>query len=295
VKTRDAGFTLVELMVVIAIIGVLMALLLPAVQKVRSAADRIHCSNKLKQIGLALHSYHGTYSRFPPGIGYHMAADEYPFMSWNTRLLPFLEQESVWRQAQQAFGEDPVFLDNPPHFGLTTVMPAYSCPADTRSLAVEFVGGQLHVAFTDYLGVEGTNQFLRDGLLYLNSRVRFADIIDGTSNTLMVGERPPSTDGVLGWWYAGEGQSRDGSGDMVLGVLEENVSIYGPGCSRGPYHFGPGIPNNQCDAFHFWSLHSGGANFLFADGSVHFLAYSVDDVLPALATRAGREIVMLPD
>jgi prepilin-type processing-associated H-X9-DG protein len=98
---------------------------------------------------------------------------------------------------------------------------------------------------------------------------------------------------VLGWWYAGTGQSDDGSAAAVMSVRERVVSIWGFGCLPGPYHFTPGRLDNQCDAFHFWSLHSGGANFLFADGSVRFPPYSADAVLPALATRAGGEVVAL--
>jgi prepilin-type processing-associated H-X9-DG protein len=113
----------------------------------------------------------------------------------------------------------------------------------------------------------------------------------------MVAERPPSADLNFGWWYGGGGQSKDGSGDSVLGVREMYVGPFGSGqlCPAGPYHFGSGEISNQCDAFHFWSLHSGGANFLFCDGSVRFLAYSADSILPALATRAGSERVSVPD
>jgi prepilin-type N-terminal cleavage/methylation domain-containing protein/prepilin-type processing-associated H-X9-DG protein len=286
---RRCAFTLIELLVVIAIIAVLIGLTLAAVQRARDAANRTKCLNNLRQIGLALHHYHDSNAMLPPGLTYRNGADPFPFMSWNTRLLPFLEQENLWRQAQQAFAQDPRFLHNPPHIGLATVMPAYACPADPNTLEARHVGVTLNVAFTSYLGVEGTDQFRKDGVLYLDSHTRFADIRDGLSTTLLVGERPASADGALGWWYAGEGQSKDGSGDMVLGVRERNVSTYGPGCPAGPYHFGPGRLQNQCDAFHFWSLHSSGAHFLFADGSVHLLPYSTDSILPALATRAGGE------
>jgi prepilin-type processing-associated H-X9-DG protein len=123
-----------------------------------------------------------------------------------------------------------------------------------------------------------------------------ADISDGTSQTLFAGERPPSADFQFGWWYAGAGQLFTGSADMVLGVHERNVlplSIgYAYGCPPGPYSFGPGRMSNQCDMFHFWSPHNGGgANFLFADGSVHFLSYSAAPILPALATRSGGEVI----
>jgi prepilin-type processing-associated H-X9-DG protein len=287
-----ASFTLVELMVILAIIGVLMGMVLAALQRVRDAANRARCCNNLRQIGLGIHHYHDAHRAFPPGVSYRKGADPHPFMSWSTRLLPFVEQQGVWMQALSAFAQDRRFLHNPPHVGLATVMPIYTCPADGRTLTLGNVG--FKVAFTAYLGVEGTDQFSEDGLLYLDSRVRLADVTDGTSNTLCVGERPPSANGVLGWWYAGEGQSKDGSCDMVLGVRELNVSGYGARCSQGPYAFGPGKVSNQCDAFHFWSLHGPGAHFLFADGSVRFLGYSASPIMPALASRAGGEAVELP-
>ena len=214
-------------------------------------------------------------------------------MSWNARLLPFLEQEGLWKKTTAAYAQQPSFLINPPHVGLTTRMPAYLCPSDGR---VHQAGIKSQVrAYTSYLGVEGTDQYSEDGVLFLNSAVRLTDITDGTSNTLMVGERPPSADGVLGWWYAGWGQAQDGSAEMVIGVREQAASGYFPGCVSGGYDFGPGDFNNQCDALHFWSPHSGGANFLFADGSARFLGYSVNPLMPALATRAGGEAVTVPD
>jgi prepilin-type processing-associated H-X9-DG protein len=152
----------------------------------------------------------------------------------------------------------------------------------------------VNVALTSYLGVEGLDLFAKDGVLYLDSQIRLANITDGTSNTLLVGERPPSEDKTLGWCYAGGGQQGEGSTDMVLGVREVNIWPFGGDCLGGPYHFVSGRVNEECDVFHFWSMHPGGANFLFADGAVRFLSYSVDPLLPALASRAGRETVDLP-
>jgi prepilin-type processing-associated H-X9-DG protein len=289
------AFTLVELLVILAIIGVIVALLLPAIMRLRDSANRSTCTNNLRQIGLGLQNYHGSFNTLPPGVRNNNSADPYPFMSWNTRVLPFLEHDNLWKQAQMAFAQEPIFLFDPPHSGLHTVLPVFACPADPRTLSSRDLGPR-EVAFTAFLGVAGTDHFQKDGVLFLDSRVRFADISDGTSNTLLVGERPPSADGILGWWYAGEGQSKDGSGDMLLGVREKNGLGYAVGCPQGPYAFVPGNVNNQCDALHFWSLHfGGGANFLFADGSVHFLPYAAAPILPALATRAGGEAVSPPD
>ena len=133
-------------------------------------------------------------------------------------------------------------------------------------------------------------------MLFQNSRVRLIDISDGASQTLLAGERPPSTDFQFGWWYAGWGQRLTGSGDQILGTLEKNLLPVTPGsCPPGNYPYMPGNLRNQCDMFHFWSLHSNGANFLFCDGSVHFIPYSAAPIMPALATRAGGEAVNVPD
>jgi prepilin-type processing-associated H-X9-DG protein/prepilin-type N-terminal cleavage/methylation domain-containing protein len=294
-QSRSTAFTLIELLLVIAIVGVLLGLTAAAVQRVRVTASRARCQNQLRQIGLSLHNYHDTQGALPPGVSYLDNTDPFPFMSWLTRLLPYLEEQARWTEARQAFAQDRNFLDDPPHALLSSPLTHFACPADGRAGAAMQLPSGRTVAFTSYLGMEGRNQFSQDGVLFLDSKVRLVDIRDGTSVTLMVGERPPSANGKLGWWYAGWGQGQDGSGDMVLGVREKNIGVAAPGCPAGPYHFVAGRFNNQCDAFHFWSPHPGGANFAFADGSVHFLSYSADSILPALATRAGGEVVSLPD
>jgi prepilin-type processing-associated H-X9-DG protein len=293
-RTRVA-LTLVELLVVIGIVGLLMALLLPAVQKVRAAAGKIQCANKLKQIGLALHMYHDSNNSLPLGVTSETARPAYARMSWCTRLLPYLDQTALWQQTQQAYRRESSPFVNPPHVGLDTVVSAFGCPADDRVQQSHGTHRNRRVALTSYVGVMGTDLYSRDGVLFLDSRVRISDIMDGTSNTLVVGERPPSADLWYGWWYAGVGQDRTGSGDMLLGARERCLrESYVWFCDRGPYHFGPGRTDWQCDLFHFWSLHPSGAHFLFADGSVRFLAYSADTVLPALATRASGEVVEGP-
>lgn len=288
------GFTLVELLVVIAIIALLIGLTLPAVQKVRAAALRTRCSNNLRQLGLALHNYDDAFRRLPPGVAGGNKDQPMPFVSWNARVLPYLEQQTLWQRVMDAYATDRDFLHVPPHTARSTVVLQFACPADNRAFSPSTKTTN-RPAFTSYLGVEGTDQFSMDGVLYLDSRVRMVDIRDGTSQTIMVGERPPSANEVLGWWYAGWGQDQEGSAEMVLGAREINIGIYGSGCPDGPYHFKAGQMNRQCDAFHFWSMHPSGANFLFADGSVRFLSYSADAILPALATRAGGEIVSAPD
>jgi prepilin-type N-terminal cleavage/methylation domain-containing protein/prepilin-type processing-associated H-X9-DG protein len=288
------GFTLIELLVVIGIVAILLSLLLAGVQQARAAAARTTCQNNLRQLGVALHAYHGSAGYFPPGVSYRNGADPHPFQSWNARLLPYMEQQALWQQSDAAFALDRDFR-SPPHALLRqVVLPVFSCPADARSRFPSTQFGELKVAFTSYLGSPGTDCNSQNGILYLDSQIRLTDVTDGTSTTLLAGERPHSANERLGWWYAGWGQNQDGSAEMLLGVRETNYSPDYPWCPEGPYSFGPGRIANQCDAFHFWSLHAGGGHFLFADGSVHFLGYSADPVLPALSTRAGGEPASLP-
>ncbi len=290
---RRTAFTLIELMVVLAIIAVLIGLILPAVQKVRAAAARTECANNLKQLGLALHHYHDSYRSLPPGCSYRNGADPQPHMSWLTRLLPYVEQDALWKESVRAFAQAR-FFQEPPHLPvLGHVVRTFTCPSDGRALS-PWDFGPFRAAFTSYLGVSGVDRTLFDGVLHLDSRVRMANIADGASNTVAVGERPHSADSALGWWYAGWGQAKDGSAEMILGVRERNVHPRYTSCPPGPYYFTAGRVGDNCDLFHFWSLHPGGAHFLFADGSARFLAYSTDSVLPALATRARGEAVPVP-
>jgi prepilin-type N-terminal cleavage/methylation domain-containing protein/prepilin-type processing-associated H-X9-DG protein len=299
-RNQRSGFTLIELLVVIAIIGILIALLLPAVQKVRDAANRAKCANNLKQIATALHSYHDTYNVLPPGSDSRIPPDSYHYYwSWMAAILPYIEQGNLYNQAddfahnvswQNPYGPP----SNPAQY---TPVSTYQCPADNRVLQASFADEQIgdsqtiDVAFTSFLGNNGTNLNAHDGVFYLNSNIAFKDITDGLSNTLFAGERPPSMDLVFGWWFDGAGQNNSGSSDVVLGVTELNRQSGYASCPRGPYMFKTGDLNNNCDQFHFWSLHSGGANFVFGDGSVHFIPYSGANLLPAMATRAGGEPV----
>lgn len=175
------GFTLVELLAVIAIIALLFGLTLAAVQKIRAAAARNQCQNTLRQIGLALHGYHDVVDSLPPGVSYQNGGDPQPFMTWHARLLPCLEQSEVWWEVLQAYTANKDFHYDPPHVWLDRVNKAFVCPSD----ALARRPGP-HAAFTDYLGVEGTDQYGHDGLLFLDSHVRFADVSDGLSTTARV-------------------------------------------------------------------------------------------------------------
>jgi prepilin-type processing-associated H-X9-DG protein len=289
-RRKRPALTLVELLVVIAIIAVLIGLFLPAVQQVRAAASRIWCANNLKQIGLALHQYHDEQGAFPPAV--RGSDDPYPYMNWHVRILPYFNQQAMWEEAQRAFQTGVYFSRNPPHRLLDRVVKHYICPAE--SVTTGTTPELKHVAFTHYLGVNGTVSRRDDGILFFNSHVRIDDILDGSSNTLLVGERPPSLDNRFGWWYGGTGQDFEGSLDSHMGATEQHRTFYAPTCPVKRYFFKPGRDDDLCDMFHFWSHHSGGAHFLLADGSVHFLQYSAASILAAVATRAGGEAVELP-
>src|SRR5262249_15293423 len=203
------------------------------------------CANALKQIGTALHNYHDSYGQLPPALDPNTPYNNPPnyqyYWSWMARILPFVEQDNLYKQADDwahvgdqwqvwggANGKNPS-----PNPALGVPQYVYQCPADNRVLVASYVPGQpgqpptLTLAFTTFLGVSGIDYKTKDGLFFPKSRVRFADITDGLSNTLMVGERPPSKDLVFGWWFAGAGQpdklTSTGSSDVVLGVNEINL------------------------------------------------------------------------
>jgi prepilin-type processing-associated H-X9-DG protein len=206
-----------------------------------------------------------------------------------TQILPFADQGPLWDQAREDYAYDPSpYLS---HLGMRTPVSLFACPSDPDSGQAHYTHQYRLVAHTNYLGVNGTDYLKKDGLFFQDSRVRLAEIRDGQSNTLMIGERPPSPDFWYGWWYAGYGQAASGSPDMLLGARERNDGASKlEDCPPGPYRYSRGKQGQPCDTFHFWSYHSGGANFALADGSVHFLAFSADEILPLLATRAGGEV-----
>jgi prepilin-type processing-associated H-X9-DG protein/prepilin-type N-terminal cleavage/methylation domain-containing protein len=282
------AFTLVELIVVVAILGLVVALLLPAIQKVRATVDVLTCTNNLRTLGAALQMHHTGRKYFPSGCTFKPGEDPFVHGTWCLRVLPYLEQEELWHQALAAFRSEPFFLVVPPHSIGQMKVSSLLCPANTEERTSS------KQAKTHYLGVAGTNHLAMDGILFLNSRVRAGEIGDGLSNTLLLGERPPAANGAYGWWYAGWGQDLRGSAEAILGVAELNaykeprVMFLPP----GPFHFQPWDGGIYTDILHFWSNHPGGANFLFADGSVRFVRYSAAQLLPALATRNGDEIVL---
>jgi prepilin-type N-terminal cleavage/methylation domain-containing protein/prepilin-type processing-associated H-X9-DG protein len=300
---KRQGFTLIELLVSIAIIAILIGLTLSAVQKVRAAAARAACINNLKQIALAAHLRHDVARSFPLGWGQADGNLKMAASGWGLHLLPWLDQTAILAQARVDYTSQPLpFL--PEHSGVSRPIKIFQCPSDPRVAGTQVSLRELKtVAFTSYLGNCGSHCVLRDGTLIAaentneTTGIRIADISDGTANTLLFGERPPSADFQYGWWYAGLGFDSRGSGDMIFGPLVPNPGpvTAGSPCGPGVFPFGPAANfDDPCAHYHYWSPHPGGANFAFADGSFRFLSYSANAILPALSTRAGRETVEIP-
>ncbi len=300
VMTRR-GFTLIELLVVIGISAVLMGLLLSAVQKVRESAARASCQNQLKQLALGLTQYHNDHGRFPLGWGQGRGSLPMYASGWGLHLLPYIEQSEILTRAIEDYqNQQKPWWTN--HGGLSTPIPTFQCPSDSRVERAQITKWhKITVAHTSYLGVSGTTNAGRDGVLvsldpegFLGG-VSFSSILDGTTNTIMLGERPPSVDLEYGWWYAGHGFDGFGGADMIMGV-REILPRFGSNtgsCPPGPYTFQSTTFLDPCGHFHYWSPHSNGANFAFADGSVKFLTYGMESLLPALSTRAGGEVASL--
>lgn len=295
INKRD-GFSLIELLVVVGIIGVLIGLMMPAVQKTRAAAARLTCSDNLRQIGLALHAFHDSQGQLPPrAVAQGNARDPNILLGWSALILPQLEQEVLYRQSVNACSIEPDGLKNPPHTGLATVVPILTCGSDGRlsSPLTDKLG--VSATFTSYIGIAGAyppqiNSAL-PGSLGFGPGCRLNDILDGLSQTIIVGERPPPDSLQAGWWYPGargDGQGLRGPNNGLF--LGGSVLFADDPCKLKHVKFGPGTTSNPCDRFHLWSLHSGGANFLFADGSVRFLSYAADSMMVALASRAAHDV-----
>jgi prepilin-type N-terminal cleavage/methylation domain-containing protein/prepilin-type processing-associated H-X9-DG protein len=293
--SRRIGFTLIELLVVIAIIAILIGLLLPAVQQVRSAAARSQCQNNLKEIGIALHLYHNDKQAFPSG--WYSSANPSEALWYTTsfdQILPYLEQVNLWNQTMTWLTADPGYPWEAGNPSIAFNMKVYICPANPRPIQISAAaaGTNTPVSLSSYLGsagtISGSPTPSLDGVLYIDSHVKILDIRDGTSNTILMGERPSTGDLEYGWWPAAYGTGW-GDGDCVLGARDANLAL-AFGDSATNIGLQPqSQPGNttEIDGAHWWSGHTGGANFLACDGSVHFLLNSANSILPALSTRAG--------
>jgi prepilin-type N-terminal cleavage/methylation domain-containing protein len=296
------AFTLVELLVVIAIIGVLVALLLPAVQAAREAARRSSCQNNLKQLGIGLHNYHDALQTFPSGWIEHPTGN-YEAWGWGSLVLPYLEQGALSEKLGVTRGtlEQRISTDKANVFpAVRTQLKVFICPSDSGHnsglthndrrfaggigfTAAGLTGNDTWVGSSNYMGVAGhrdvANAQPNTGIFFGNctgncpngaaASVRIADILDGTSNTLMVGER--ETKNCRGGTWVGVRNTNGGAARGVIVVVghshpklnqKTNIIPWDEdriGCGEG-----------------FSSLHPGGALFLAADGSVKFIPETIN-------------------
>jgi prepilin-type N-terminal cleavage/methylation domain-containing protein len=277
------GFTLVELLVVIAIIGILVALLLPAVQAAREAGRRAQCQNNLRQYGLAIHNYHDTFRMLPIGNTWTR------MWTFQSRILPYLEQDNIFKLINYnhpdtcfSYGASCPPANDPGN----RVVTVDACPSDPLAGSICQTNASTigYHGLTEYMGVMGTSSSAQDGIFFSDSsngvyrpaKIGLHSVTDGTSNTLMMGERGIPTELYWGWTYCGAGVDGTGDGDNQLTTK---------------FPFSPGKPDGNHD-LHFWTYHPGGGGFLMADCSVSFMSYNVNfATFQALSTRHGGEVV----
>jgi prepilin-type N-terminal cleavage/methylation domain-containing protein/prepilin-type processing-associated H-X9-DG protein len=289
-----AGFTLIELLVVIAIIAVLIALLLPAVQAAREAARRAQCLNNVMQLGIALQSYESSHELLPPGVvnttgpildqpkGYHYG--------WLVQILPFFEQRNVYNHLNFKIG----IYETENFTTRTTVIRSFICPSDSSANP-----GASGVAMTNYVGshndVEAPISATNNGVLFLNSAVRFEDITDGSSQTIFVGEKLNNAPDE--GWASGTRASLRNSGLGVNQTATPPFAGTGSGDDDdGDSQVAGARAASATDTLSYVggysARHPGGANFAFGDGSVRFLKNSINRrVFRLLANRADGEII----
>jgi prepilin-type N-terminal cleavage/methylation domain-containing protein len=305
-KVRSA-FTLVELLVVVAIIGILVSLLLPAVQKVRVAANRIKCQNNLRQFGLGLHHYHNVYNRFPLGNSNLMGYDpgsEPDRRNWAvTAVLPFVEQNAVHEGVESYLAHGAPYIVYCPLN--QTVMPLFMCPADPANpkTITGGAGSTNQQGFHgNYAACAGSTPFNSDsgedggddlnGIFYAFSKTSISDITDGSSNTLLLSELIISADI----------NNHDVRGRLFNPAKQGGIlfsTLYPPNTPVADrLQWCQSITEAPCIST--WreinlsarSYHTGGVNAIFADGSGRFISNNIAlTTWTALGTRRGGEPV----
>jgi prepilin-type N-terminal cleavage/methylation domain-containing protein len=293
---RRGAFTLVELLVVIAIIAVLVGLLLPAVQSAREAARRMSCSNQLRQIALAAHLFESKERRFPPGARL-TTAQQRDGVGWRVLLLPQLEEQSLADAIGALPSGEMTNKDHPtPQVYICPSVPNSQMAGDGRSTYAGVAGN----GAVEIWDLDNTfyGDVYTDGILYPNSEVPTSQVVDGLSNTLMFGERAYMVDHAVELWMTGAiwtGRSR------IEEVYQQSTKNVRYPINSDPQRFGyfrgdPQRPANdpgtlKRNDFYFGSFHPGGAHFVFADASVHFLEEDMNALLFGdLSTRAGGEV-----
>jgi prepilin-type N-terminal cleavage/methylation domain-containing protein len=296
-KPRNA-ITLIELMIVLAILGVVFGLFLGALQRVRDVAARAQCASQLSQIGLACHLHHDTRGVFPSGYRDCRCADPMmtsPGWGWAAQLLPYLEQQTLFDQIML---HRPI--EDPENDARLATVRLYLCPADSnvpRTFSITDATGQFvtEAAPISYAACYGSGELdeipgPKEGVFYRNSHIRIVDITDGTSSTLLIGDRAWSH-AMAPWAGAvNRGIVRGGPRNAWRNAPEAAYPAPNFCCVQANAINAANDPDGSLDEF--FSGHWGGINALFADGGVRFLHQEINPiVLRALGTRAGGEVV----
>jgi prepilin-type N-terminal cleavage/methylation domain-containing protein/prepilin-type processing-associated H-X9-DG protein len=296
-RTWARGFTLIELLVVIAIIAVLIGLLLPAIQKVREAASRMKCSNNLKQFGIACQAYHDINALFPPGgmVYNYNSGDWSDQGSWLIFTLPYMEQNALAQQIGPLNVRNAVDIAAGKGLFRNVRIPYMRCPSDDydpTATVCNYVGSlgpqcapgpcgsnpfltycnQPAWGYTTSPDHGNTNdpKQLRGVMNRMGAPINIASVRDGTSNTLMIGESLPSGhDHLAGndWWNYNGGASHCTTIIPINYNSDQQV-----GCGSNPQQ----SYQNWDVSWGFKSRHTGGVNFVFCDGSVHFISQTID-------------------
>lgn len=282
-RTLLPAFTLVELLVVIAIIGILVGLLLPAVQAAREAARRCSCSNNLVQLGLAVHHYEFNAEQLPSGVTNPEGPIRYEeigqHVSWIVPVLPYIEQSNAFRKFDQAAGAyAPVNLPvRSETIGILVCpsSPNYEAVHSDRTFATTHYAGCHHDSEAP---IDETN----NGVLFLNSRLRLSKVLDGLSQTILLGEMADTKES-LGWVSGTRSTLRNTS-------LINDPKIFDRAATGGLNN--DIEPAGSLQVGGFSSFHTGGAQFVLADGSTRFLSQNIDtNLYKKLGNRADGELL----